>query len=155
MKSAHTRRWSLFCLVQLLLGIELFLSLSSRQQLQIASCPVPLLSAGILFVCLNLCRSCACCHSLHGPWRPVSISPVISRRHCFWGSSTTLSHTLLPPSLLHRSMSVKERDLTSYLGLGGSKSFTLFTFLVMGLCINDHLLQEETSLLRAEWYSDL
>lgn len=82
----------------------------------------------------------------------MCISPVISRRHCFLESSTTLAHTLLPPPLLHGSMSPEERDLTktSYLGMGGPKSFTLFTFLVMGLCINDDLLQEEPSLLRAE-----
>ena len=82
----------------------------------------------------------------------MCVSPVISRRHCFLKTSTTLAHTLLPPLLLNGSMSLEERDLTktSYLELGGSKAFTLFTFLVMGLCINDYLLQEEASRLRAE-----
>lgn len=68
---------------------------------------------------------------------------------------TTSSFFNLSPFLPHNSLSLGVRDVDKYtpLGLCATKSFTLYT-LSVALCLNSSLLQEQASLMRAEWCTD-
>ena len=51
---------------------------------------------------LDLCRPCACCHSL---WAPMCISPVGEKTLFLWSLPSQLAVTILLPSFLQSSLS--------------------------------------------------
>jgi hypothetical protein len=106
----------------------------------------PLFNAGTLST-LNLCRPCACSQPL---WGHVCINLEDS---VSFESST--SWFLQSFCLLFHSdpWALKEGLMkTSHLRL--SLSFSAYCP-VMGVCVNLHLLQDENSLMWAEWSTDL
>lgn len=82
-------------------------------------------------------------------WVHMCISPVVCRKHCFFGCLLLLLVlTVFPPSLPQSSLSSRGRDLIerSHLELCNSTPLILSAhFQLVGFCICSHLLQEEAS----------
>ena len=117
-------------------------------------CPLSCPSARTLSG-LNLCRSCACCHSLCE--FSMCVSPIVSGRFCFLSHPPCLILRIFPPSLQHRPLSLEEKGLmkTFHLGLSVPKNLSGSVHCpVMCLCVSSHLPQE-ASLTRDEWGTDL
>ena len=118
-------------------------------------CPPLLLSTRILSG-LNLCRLCVCCHSLR---EFPCIAVLLGLDDVIFLVSTPISGSCIcSTSSATQTLNLEESHLikTSNLRLSTSKSLASCTYcLVVGLCVNYHLLQEEVSLVKGERCMDL